>query len=113
MKTLLTTADVASYLSLNPKVITEKARSGEIPAHKKIGRWYFFKEELDEWLKADADSALQEATHAKRSKTCRAEKRSASMSGKAAMGGTTHSQHQTDNAYAKLLGLKTNSTRVN
>jgi excisionase family DNA binding protein len=46
MKTLLTTEDVASYLSLNPKVITEKARSGEIPAYKKIGRWYFLKKNL-------------------------------------------------------------------
>ncbi|WP_353846661.1 helix-turn-helix domain-containing protein [Snodgrassella sp.] len=113
MKTLFTTADVASYLSLNPKVVTEKARNGEIPAHKKIGRWYFFKEELDEWLKADADSTLQEATHAKRSKTCQAEKQSASMSGKTAAGGTTHSRHQTDSAYAKLLGLKTSNKRAN
>jgi len=42
MQSLLTTSEVAKYLSLNPKVVSEKARTGEIPEHKRLGRWYFF-----------------------------------------------------------------------
>ena len=46
MQSLLTTSEVAKYLSLNPKVVSEKARTGEIPGHKRLGRWYFLKKNL-------------------------------------------------------------------
>ncbi|PXY98400.1 hypothetical protein DKK71_02365 [Snodgrassella alvi] len=113
MQSLLTTSEVAKYLSLNPKVVSDKARTGEIPGHKRLGRWYFFKEELDEWLKADANSATQEATHAKGNKTCLVKKQYASTKGKVGADGITRSQHQTDSEYGRLPGLTTKNKRMN
>lgn len=55
----LTSRDVASLLGIGHKTVERHARKGEIPAHFRLNRWFFFQSELDAWLKADVNSACQ------------------------------------------------------
>jgi excisionase family DNA binding protein len=54
----LTSRDVAAMLGVGHKTIERHAREGEIPAHFRLNRWYFFQSELVRWLKAEVHSAL-------------------------------------------------------
>lgn len=48
---ILTVAEVAKYLRINPQTVYRKAKAGELPAVR-IGRAIRFrKSELDAWLK--------------------------------------------------------------
>jgi predicted DNA-binding transcriptional regulator AlpA len=47
----LTSRDVAMLLGRNHRTIERHARAGEIPAHQRLGTWYFFESEIDLWLK--------------------------------------------------------------
>jgi excisionase family DNA binding protein len=55
----LTSRDVAALLRVHPKTVEKYARKGDIPAHFRLSRWFFFQEELDSWLRCDVDSACQ------------------------------------------------------
>ena len=55
----LTSRDVAAMLGVSHKTIERHAKRGDIPAHFRLNRWYFFQSELDAWLKADIQSACQ------------------------------------------------------
>ncbi len=49
---ILTVAEVAEYLRINPQTVYRKAKAGEIPAMR-IGRAIRFRRtELDAWLKS-------------------------------------------------------------
>lgn len=56
---VLTSKDVAAMLGRNYKTIERYAREGAIPAHFRLARWYFFKSELDSWLRCEVDSTRQ------------------------------------------------------
>jgi predicted DNA-binding transcriptional regulator AlpA len=49
----LTSRDVAALLHRSNKTIERAARRDEIPAHKKLGRWYFLASEINNWIRGD------------------------------------------------------------
>jgi hypothetical protein len=55
----LTSKDVGAMLGRNAKTIERHAREGAIPAHFKLNRWYFFRAEIDEWLRCEVKSTRQ------------------------------------------------------
>lgn len=44
-------ADAAAHVNLDEQTIYRMLRAEEIPAHKRASRWYFFKSELNDWIK--------------------------------------------------------------
>jgi excisionase family DNA binding protein len=46
-------AGAAEFLSLDQQTIYRLLRAGQIPAHKKFSKWYFFKSELIAYLKSE------------------------------------------------------------
>jgi excisionase family DNA binding protein len=44
--------EAAEYLLQNIQTTYRQLSKGELPAHKKGNRWYFFKSELAEWIKS-------------------------------------------------------------
>ena len=56
---ILSSKDVAAMLGRNRKTIERHTRNGEIPGHFRLGRWYYFRNELDAWLKAEINSPCQ------------------------------------------------------
>jgi excisionase family DNA binding protein len=46
---LLTIKDVAAYLKLNPRTVSNKAQQGVIPARKVAGRWRFDAQSIREY----------------------------------------------------------------
>lgn len=46
---LLTIKDVAAYLKLNPRTVSNKAQQGVIPARKVAGRWRFDAQAIREY----------------------------------------------------------------
>ena len=53
---VMTSREMSDILKRNHKTIERHAREGKMPAHFRLGRWYFLKSELDEWLKAELQS---------------------------------------------------------
>ncbi len=47
---LMTAEEVAHYLNIHPRTITNMATRGELPASKVAGRWRFRKSDIDAWL---------------------------------------------------------------
>jgi predicted DNA-binding transcriptional regulator AlpA len=55
LEPMLTTADIAEHLRMNPIVVARKASqgSGDVPPARKIGRKFLFaRDEVDAWLAA-------------------------------------------------------------
>ena len=46
------TSNSAGYLGLSPKTLAMKRSDGTGPAYVKRGRVFYFKEDLDEWVRA-------------------------------------------------------------
>ncbi|MCP2041719.1 hypothetical protein L1281_002330 [Neisseria sp. HSC-16F19] len=99
----------AAFLHIHTETLRYKAKTGEVPGYKKMGRWYFFEDELVAFIKssdnlpAQNGAAGEEALCPKPLSNYSAETKS----------GTTHSPRPTASAYAELLGLKTNGKRAN
>ena len=55
-ETLMTRAEVAKLLRVNPKVITTWVRKRGLPARKVVGEWRFFKSEILVWQEAQHGS---------------------------------------------------------
>ena len=55
----LSSREVAELLGCNHKTIERHAKRGNIPAHFRLGRWYFLWAEVDEWLRDDLNSNCQ------------------------------------------------------
>ena len=51
-ETLLTVKQVAEYLQLHPRTVSNKARKGEIPARRVGGQWRFEPKAIREYNKA-------------------------------------------------------------
>jgi excisionase family DNA binding protein len=47
---LMTAEEVARYLNIHPRTVTNMADRGELPASKVAGRWRFRKVDIDEYL---------------------------------------------------------------
>ncbi len=41
----------ANFLELDIQTVYRMLRQNKVPAHKRVGKWYFFKSELNEWIK--------------------------------------------------------------
>ncbi|WP_082890783.1 helix-turn-helix domain-containing protein [Eikenella longinqua] len=109
---MLNVEQAAERLFLHPETVRLKARTKEIPAYKKNGKWYFFADELDAYIKSDNNAALQEAAH-ERSFSCPAKTSSRCTKGKRGEVGTIRSPRQTDSEYAAMLKLTTSSKQRN
>lgn len=46
----MTIEEVAAYLKLSRSKLYALAQGGEIPCSKVVGRWRFFRPEVDEWM---------------------------------------------------------------
>ena len=107
---MLNVEQAAERLFLHPETVRLKARSREIPAYKKNGKWYFFADELDEYIKSGNNVALQEAAHERSIASCPVVKASStSIKGKGGGVGTTRSPRRTVSEYAAMLKLTTSS----
>ncbi|WP_083813960.1 helix-turn-helix domain-containing protein [Neisseria shayeganii] len=111
-KKMLTVSGAAKWLSLHEETVRLKARTGQIPAHKKHGQWYFFEDELDEHIRSGNNAARQEAAHERR-QSCPVKKSSEFTGVKVGAGGTTRLPHQTEKEYASMLKLKTSNKQKN
>jgi excisionase family DNA binding protein len=100
--TTLTAEEAAIILNMNKTSLMRKAKRGEIPGRKPGKRWVFVKEDLREWLKGDYAINRQVSNFVdlseKDTRKC--------QSRKEAKSGGQISSLQTDNEYARLLGLK-------
>jgi excisionase family DNA binding protein len=56
---LLSSKEAAEKFNVHVKTMERKARSGEIPAYFKFGRWFYFGSELDAWLRCAVQSGSQ------------------------------------------------------
>lgn len=52
----LTSREAATLLHCHPKTLERHARSGDVPAHFKLSRWYFLPSEIDAWLRNDVQT---------------------------------------------------------
>jgi putative molybdopterin biosynthesis protein len=53
-RAMLTTKEVAEYLSINEKQVYRLIKEKKIPAARVTGKWLFPKELIDEWVMASA-----------------------------------------------------------
>jgi putative molybdopterin biosynthesis protein len=61
MKEMLTTKEVAEYLSINEKQVYRLIKERKIPATRITGKWLFPKGLIDEWIMASAREIVSEA----------------------------------------------------
>ena len=47
----MTVYQAAKYLQIAPGTLKNKAYKDEVPYHKPAGKMYFYKSELDAWIK--------------------------------------------------------------
>jgi len=57
---LMTTKEVAAYLSLNEKKIYALIKKGEIPCTRVTGKWLFPKKVIDKWIEDDIGKAQRQ-----------------------------------------------------
>lgn len=57
----MTASDAAAYLGIAPKTLAMKRSNGTGPKFVKRGRVFYFKDDLDEWLRAGRASSTAEA----------------------------------------------------
>jgi excisionase family DNA binding protein len=48
---LLSSREAAEILQVSHKTVERHARAGTVPGHFRFGKWFFFRAELDEWLR--------------------------------------------------------------
>lgn len=58
-KEILTTKEVADYLSLHPLTVHRYAREGKIPAFKIGTDWRFHRKYIEKWIKQKLDPSIQ------------------------------------------------------
>lgn len=58
---MLSTKEVAAYLSINEKQVYALIKAGRIPGTRVTGKWVFPKKLIDEWIESSARSGLKEA----------------------------------------------------
>ncbi len=58
MKEMLTTKEVAEYLSINEKQVYRLIKEKKIPATRITGKWLFPKNVIDEWVMASARESV-------------------------------------------------------
>ncbi len=51
MNDVMTVREVAEILRIHPRIVSDKARDGEIPAFKIGNRWRFHRKDIDEYMK--------------------------------------------------------------
>lgn len=51
MSEILTLERASKVLGISERVLADKARKEELPAHKKFGKWYFLQSELVQFIK--------------------------------------------------------------
>lgn len=52
--------ETARYLGIAPNTVRNKAYKNEIPFHKPAGKMYFFKSELDEWIRCNTNKTKKQ-----------------------------------------------------
>ena len=62
MKEMLTTKEVAEYLSINEKQVYRLIKEKKIPATRITGKWLFPKNVIDEWVMASARESVNIST---------------------------------------------------
>jgi putative molybdopterin biosynthesis protein len=62
MKEMLTTKEVAEYLSINEKQVYRLIKEKKIPATRITGKWLFPKNLIDEWVMASARESVSLST---------------------------------------------------
>ena len=62
MKEMLTTKEVAEYLSINEKQVYRLIKEKKIPATRITGKWLFPKNLIDEWVMASARESVSIST---------------------------------------------------
>ena len=50
---LLTVKEASEYLKIAEGTLKNKARANEVPCHKPAGQFYFYKTELDAWIRGE------------------------------------------------------------
>jgi len=53
---LLTVQMAAKYLKIANTTLMNKARAGEVPCYKPAGQFYFYKSELDAWIRGETET---------------------------------------------------------
>ncbi len=48
----ITVPEVAKFLQIEEQTVYRLLRANKIPAHKKFSKWYFYKSEINEYLRA-------------------------------------------------------------
>jgi len=64
-KEILTTKEVAEYLSLHPLTVHRYAREGKIPAFKIGTDWRFHKKYIEKWIKQKLHPSTQKSADTK------------------------------------------------
>ena len=59
---MMSTKEVAKYLSIHEKHVYLLIRAKKIPATRVTGKWLFPKKLIDDWINSSAKSALEQAT---------------------------------------------------
>lgn len=54
MATWLTVKQLAAYLQLSPAKVYDLARKGELPSARVGTQWRFDRDEIDQWMRAQA-----------------------------------------------------------
>jgi excisionase family DNA binding protein len=64
---MLSTKEVAEYLSINEKQVYRLIKEKKIPATRITGKWLFPKNLIDEWIMSNARGSVEDAAHPKNS----------------------------------------------
>ena len=68
---LWTLEDVAAYLKLKKAIVYKMLRERRIPAHKFVGRWRFYKPEIEKWTAEHAVASAEDSEKPEDSTTLR------------------------------------------
>ncbi|MGQ9523679.1 MAG: helix-turn-helix domain-containing protein [Armatimonadota bacterium] len=58
---ILTIAEVADYLRLNPQTVYRLAQQGQLPGFKVGRHWRFSRRHIEEWIKAQVRRPREES----------------------------------------------------
>ena len=62
---MLTTKEVAEYLSINEKQVYRLIKEKKIPATRITGKWLFPKNLIEEWIMSNARESVEDVAHSK------------------------------------------------
>lgn len=71
-KEIMTTKDVADYLSIHPLTVHKYARNGAIPAFKIGTDWRFQKKSIDKWIQQKVEYNSTKKDRRRTLQTCKA-----------------------------------------